>query len=648
MSAADYQAFSERRSRIAGLSRALRALRVGAVQECVSAALDWRYASVRALGSPPFDADPYDSESFARGVLALAAQRCQRRGRALARPWAEFLGQIEAELAAAEPHFAHAPRLLALAKAHIRQRLRGLQGEASWPGELGLAELNALVLFAPISGWGVRRHIQRDPRALLRFAALAAPSLSDLISAGLHLSPAATRQAAEWRMVWALRAALAPVRSEAQMPPRRGVSRTEEPSLYAHERWARIVAMAEPVPRACTLVVGSADYARTLAGDIDVLTPREALGMRRWPIGQYDRIIAVDALHLAPNRAALGRTVIALAQALNPGGVLVLAHDHQLIDDPDSPGFDHDVQFGAQSISEIAESAWQISLDHEIRTPHYRIARFRQADDLAASPRREQVNDAPLPAHFARVFLGKGALARRSELALRERTNRLPILRYARVTQDGGDGSQSLATLEAQLGFLRRHGFSGLCLSELLEAQETGRALAGRPVLLTFDDGYEDFGAVAECLDYHGFPAVLCVSTDKIGLGADWEGPSGQPLLGRHALASLYAGGLEIAALGAARAPLTALSDAAIEAQLKRAFEELSAILGQAPLALAYPMGAHDPWVRAHGRAAGFRLGLTQRPRFARLADDPMQLARWSVPQEPSLSRFARFVLSAH
>jgi peptidoglycan/xylan/chitin deacetylase (PgdA/CDA1 family) len=112
-------------------------------------------------------------------------------------------------------------------------------------------------------------------------------------------------------------------------------------------------------------------------------------------------------------------------------------------------------------------------------------------------------------------------------------TDRVGILAYHRIDEladepdlDPGLISATPADFRAQMEVVAAH-YNAISLGELLDAHTTGRALAQRAVLLTFDDGYRDFAKIAwPILKSYGLPAVLFVPTsfpDSAGPGFWWD-----------------------------------------------------------------------------------------------------------------------------
>ncbi|MBN1199145.1 MAG: polysaccharide deacetylase family protein [Bacteroidales bacterium] len=70
----------------------------------------------------------------------------------------------------------------------------------------------------------------------------------------------------------------------------------------------------------------------------------------------------------------------------------------------------------------------------------------------------------------------------------------LPILMYHKVSDSGPDGLTVTADmLELELAYLSEKGYETISFLDLRESVETGKELPKRPVIITFDDAYENF-----------------------------------------------------------------------------------------------------------------------------------------------------------
>src|SRR3989338_1133143 len=70
----------------------------------------------------------------------------------------------------------------------------------------------------------------------------------------------------------------------------------------------------------------------------------------------------------------------------------------------------------------------------------------------------------------------------------------VPILAYHRVGEPRRDHVPTVTpdAFEAQLRWMRRMGFRGLSLDELVNSLAAGTPISRRSVAITFDDGYEE------------------------------------------------------------------------------------------------------------------------------------------------------------
>ncbi|HEX2100737.1 MAG TPA: SAM-dependent methyltransferase, partial [Candidatus Synoicihabitans sp.] len=118
--------------------------------------------------------------------------------------------------------------------------------------------------------------------------------------------------------------------------------------------------------------------------------------------GQFDLIVCSEVLYYSGSISNLRAIARKFEQALAPGGYVVHAHAHLVVDDPKSPGFDWDHPFGAKRIGEIIGSTRGLRLVRELRTPLYRIQVFQKARPLTRwlpqrGPQRRYLSEQPTP-----------------------------------------------------------------------------------------------------------------------------------------------------------------------------------------------------------------------------------------------------------
>lgn len=118
----------------------------------------------------------------------------------------------------------------------------------------------------------------------------------------------------------------------------------------------------------------------------------------------FDLVVCSEILYFAGSDDTLARTARKVASALRPGGRLVAAHANVIADDPDQPGFDWRVAFGARRVAEVLAGTDSLALERELRTELYRVQRFRRLapGENAPAPVVEHVQHGPLTGQLRR------------------------------------------------------------------------------------------------------------------------------------------------------------------------------------------------------------------------------------------------------
>jgi len=180
-------------------------------------------------------------------------------------------------------------------------------------------------------------------------------------------------------------------------------------------------------------------------------------------------------------------------------------------------------------------------------------------------------------------------------------------------------------TFDAEMLWLKRHGFHAVTELQAFDALEHGARLPAKPVMITFDDGYRDvLGKASSMLRRLGMPATAYVITARIS-GTD---PS---FLTWGELRVLEHRGIGIGSHTVHHLELTSLSDAEALTELRDSRAILQRRLGHPVQWLAYPAGAVDARIVALVRRAGYVLAVTTRPGSTQDAADPLELHRYEV-----------------
>jgi peptidoglycan/xylan/chitin deacetylase (PgdA/CDA1 family) len=242
-------------------------------------------------------------------------------------------------------------------------------------------------------------------------------------------------------------------------------------------------------------------------------------------------------------------------------------------------------------------------------------------------------------------------VAQRADVALRERSDRLPILLYHRIAEDGpGDLAryrQAPAVFAEQMRWLRCNGYHAVTSDDVARHVSAGRPFAGRPVLISFDDAYCDFHDTAwPILRAHDFTAEVFVVTDRVGGHADWDAAYGPPapLMGWPQIQALAAAGVRFGSHMASHSRMAELSSREIVLEAARSRAALQRALGMDCRSIAAPFGEGDERFVRIARQCGYESGFTTDPGLAALGQDVLRLPRVEVIGGWSLDAFVEAV----
>ncbi|MFC0849207.1 polysaccharide deacetylase family protein [Streptomyces noboritoensis] len=204
--------------------------------------------------------------------------------------------------------------------------------------------------------------------------------------------------------------------------------------------------------------------------------------------------------------------------------------------------------------------------------------------------------------------------------------------------------SVSPGAFAEQMDVLADRGFTPLTTAALGHAWRSAGALPRRPVLITFDDGYEGVHRHAlPVLAKHGFAATLFVSTGWLR-GAYEEGGAPDTMLDWDQVRELAAAGAEIGGHSHTHPQLDQLGDDRLWFETLRCKEIVTEELGARPVSFAYPYGYSSRRVRRTVRAAGFAQALAVGNALAARRQGPYALERVTVRRGTGIEEFERLV----
>ncbi|QDY76045.1 polysaccharide deacetylase family protein [Streptomyces qinzhouensis] len=226
----------------------------------------------------------------------------------------------------------------------------------------------------------------------------------------------------------------------------------------------------------------------------------------------------------------------------------------------------------------------------------------------------------------------------------------VPVLMYHAVADAPAKETYGLSVTPAafaeQMAVLAERGLTPVTTAELGAAWRSGdrRPLPARPVLITFDDGYEGVHRHAlPVLAGHGFASTLFVSTGWLR-GAHEEGGALDTMLDWDQVRELAAAGCEIGGHTHSHPQLDQIDDARLRFETEHCRDVVAGELGEVPRSFAYPYGYSSRRVRETVRAAGFAQAFAVGNGLARPAQGPYAVERLTVRRRTGLDEFTRIV----
>ncbi|MEV7193181.1 polysaccharide deacetylase family protein [Streptomyces sp. NPDC093510] len=228
-------------------------------------------------------------------------------------------------------------------------------------------------------------------------------------------------------------------------------------------------------------------------------------------------------------------------------------------------------------------------------------------------------------------------------------TGPVPILMYHSVARAPNAATHELSVspdaFERQMDMLAERGFTPLTAAQLGALWRISCwSLPERPVLITFDDGYEGVHRYAlPVLTGHGFASTLFLTTGWLRGEYDTGGAPDR-MLDWDQVRELAAAGAEIGGHSHTHPELDQLADDELRFELRRCRDIIADQLGTRPTSFAYPYGYSSRRVRELVREAGFGQALAVGNSLACRTQGPYALRRVTVRRTTGAEEFERLV----
>ena len=225
----------------------------------------------------------------------------------------------------------------------------------------------------------------------------------------------------------------------------------------------------------------------------------------------------------------------------------------------------------------------------------------------------------------------------------------VPILMYHEVSPRADPRFRrytvTVREFTRQMQWLAAVGYQPIDMDALVRARLGQGSLPRRPVLITFDDGFQGCADHAvPVLRKHEFTAVFYLVTGLMGQTSRWMLPEvglELSLMSWQTARELAAEGFQCGTHTVTHPRLASLDPGRCRAELVDARKRLEDELGRPVVHLAYPFGSYDSGVQGIAGDAGYVTACSTRPGLSRADDDLLALHRVTIYGHDSLFDFA-------
>lgn len=227
----------------------------------------------------------------------------------------------------------------------------------------------------------------------------------------------------------------------------------------------------------------------------------------------------------------------------------------------------------------------------------------------------------------------------------------IPILMYHQIVDSSYTSQHKTYITESlfqkHMSYLRSAGFTSLTFKELLEYKKNIRnqdTFPSRPIIITFDDGYEsNWQKVVPILQQYQMKAVFYILA-KLHDYNFWDADSGTPELKLMSLEQRkkIADNMEIGSHGFNHEKLSTMNRAQATAEIQNSKTELEKELGQPIISYAYTYGDRSDRDIYLAKKAGYDFAVNTTRGVFHFADNPHNLFRVSIFPTDTVKDLAR------
>jgi len=199
---------------------------------------------------------------------------------------------------------------------------------------------------------------------------------------------------------------------------------------------------------------------------------------------------------------------------------------------------------------------------------------------------------------------------------------------------------------EQQMRFLRRWGYHVISLTDAIRGLRGEINLPKHSVVITFDDGYENFYQYAyPILKELQLPSTVYAVSGMVGKPSDWlyeDDIAPAPLMTLAQMQEVQQHGVDFGSHAISHPRLSKIDPAQMRQEVFESKRQLESLLDRPVEHICYPYGDHDASVVEASREAGYLSGTTIVKGSAWAEHDSLALPRKAISFNDSLYRFWR------
>jgi len=194
----------------------------------------------------------------------------------------------------------------------------------------------------------------------------------------------------------------------------------------------------------------------------------------------------------------------------------------------------------------------------------------------------------------------------------------IKVLMYHRVVNDNTNltaysWNVTVSQFRRHLELLNKWGYTCINFEDYSLYQQGKLSLPKKPIIITFDDGYEGvYENAFPIMKEFGARSIAFVLGNRSIKTNFWDEPSGfegAPLMNDDKILRLKESGFEIGSHSMAHPYLTRLSKRNAWIEIKESKDVLEELINYPVTSFAYPFGASDPQIENMVREAGYQYG---------------------------------------